>query len=142
MCPKMTCDVYDLVFFEGLSQPHIGTFALELGRTAQKNLTRAEMVYKEMLGINSKLIDLQNQLETRQNLGEEISVLNLVNEMVSPRRSTRKGARKEKNTKKKTQRNKHEEMQGQGTSIPNQPLLTGRTNGQQPSHRALVVVMH
>ena len=57
-------------------------------------------------------------------------------------KNTKEKNTKEKNTKKKTQRNKHEEMQGQGTSIPNQPLLTGRPIGQQPSHRAFVVVMH
>lgn len=35
-CPKMTCDVYDLVFFNGSGQPHIGTFALQLGKAAHE----------------------------------------------------------------------------------------------------------
>lgn len=52
-----------------------------------------------MLNINNKLKEMQNQLETRQNLGQEVNVLDIVNEMVSPRKS-RKGARKEKNKDK------------------------------------------
>ena len=43
--PRMTCDVYDQLFFEGMAQPHIGTFTLKLGaiiqdlREADKALT-------------------------------------------------------------------------------------------------------
>lgn len=31
----MTCDVYDQLFFEGMAQPHIGTFTLKLGEIIQ-----------------------------------------------------------------------------------------------------------
>lgn len=30
-CPRMTCDVYDLMFLGGLGQPLIGTFTLKMG---------------------------------------------------------------------------------------------------------------
>ena len=45
--PRMTCDVYDQLFFEGMAQPHIGTFTLKLGeiiqdlREADKALTNS-----------------------------------------------------------------------------------------------------
>ena len=34
-CPKMTCDVYDLVF-AGVSQPHLGTFTLDMGDSCKE----------------------------------------------------------------------------------------------------------
>lgn len=80
LCPKMTCDVYDLVFMQGLSQPHIGTFALELGKSASRLITRAESMYREMTNINSKLIELRNLVSSRRNLGQEVTVIDLVNE--------------------------------------------------------------
>lgn len=30
-CPKMSCDVFDQLYFEGMAQPHVGTFLLHLG---------------------------------------------------------------------------------------------------------------
>jgi hypothetical protein len=34
--PKMTCDVFDLLFKESLPQPHIGTFTLNIGDIMQE----------------------------------------------------------------------------------------------------------
>lgn len=30
-CPRMTCDVFDQLFFGGAAQPHVGIFTLKLG---------------------------------------------------------------------------------------------------------------
>lgn len=30
-CPKMTCTVYDKLYFEGMAQPIVGTFTLQIG---------------------------------------------------------------------------------------------------------------
>ena len=34
--PRMTCDVYDHIYFEGMAQPHIGTFTLKFGDIIQE----------------------------------------------------------------------------------------------------------
>ena len=34
--PRMTCDVYDHLYFAGMAQPHIGTFTLKLGDVIQE----------------------------------------------------------------------------------------------------------
>ena len=52
--PRMTCDVFDLLFFESLPQPHIGTFTLKIGDimidTIEKN--------------RQKIVDLNKSLES------------------------------------------------------------------------------
>ena len=36
-CPSMSCDAFDHLYFDGMAQPHIGTFTLKLGKIIEDN---------------------------------------------------------------------------------------------------------
>lgn len=54
----MTCDVYDQVFFEGMAQPHIGTFTLKFGDIIQEARAHDREVIKEFSDIVETLKDI------------------------------------------------------------------------------------
>ena len=41
-CPRMTCDVYDQLYFEGMTQPHLGTFTLPFKEIIEKQQEEAD----------------------------------------------------------------------------------------------------
>ena len=80
--PRMTCDVYDLLFFGGAGQPHVGTFSLELGTRAEEIVKRAVSVRDMLLKTNGLLDTLKNQVEIARQGDENVRVLDIVNESV------------------------------------------------------------
>ena len=47
-CPRMTCDVYDMLYFEGMPQPHVGTFTLKLGDVVQELRAKDDQINKDL----------------------------------------------------------------------------------------------
>ena len=59
--PRMTCDVYDHIYFEGMAQPHIGTFSLKFGDIIQEARANDRETIQEFEDIISTLKDIVKQ---------------------------------------------------------------------------------
>ena len=64
-CPRMTCDVFDQLFFEGMPQPHVGTFTLKLGDII---IEMQEADNERMQELN-EIVNILQQIVKRQRAG-------------------------------------------------------------------------
>ena len=81
-CPRMTCDVYDLMFLGGLGQPLIGTFTLKMGDILADQETAREQIELRFKNVIELLDQVKTLVDTKHNLGEEIDPESLVQETI------------------------------------------------------------
>jgi len=54
-CPTMTCTVMDKLYFEGMKQPVLGTFAIDLGDILDATRNKDKRIIEELGKMNEKL---------------------------------------------------------------------------------------
>lgn len=76
----MTCDVFDQLFLEGLRQPHIGTFTLQLGDLVQEMRSKDAALTLEMHKIIKILKKIVKQQAAGGHASEVLGLESLVKE--------------------------------------------------------------
>lgn len=61
--PTMTCTVFDKIYFDGMSQPIIGTFGLRVGDNLQHSRDRDNFVINKLKKINS---GIENEIKNKK----------------------------------------------------------------------------
>ena len=73
-CPRMTCEVYDQLYFEGMAQPQVGTFTLKIGDIINEARTQDYETKADL----QRIIEIMQTIREKQIAGEEFAMAELV----------------------------------------------------------------